>query len=76
MFRFRRKVYSDNNASTEVNKSVVRVINNVLKKHYGNLSSLYKIANKSTELLEKSRCIIADSINAKPEEIIFTGCAT
>lgn len=76
MFRFRKKVYLDNNATTEVDKDVVKIMNYVLKNHYGNPSSLYKISYSSTELLEKSREEIAKSINAKPEEIFFTGSAT
>jgi cysteine desulfurase len=76
MFRFRKKVYLDNNATTEIDKDVVKVMNSVLINNFGNPSSLYKLSYKSAEILEESREIIAKSINAKPEEIIFTGCAT
>lgn len=76
MFRLRKKVYLDNNATTEVDNDVVKIMNSVLKNNFGNPSSLYKLSYKSAEILDESRELIAKSINAKPEEIIFTGCAT
>ncbi len=76
MFGFRKKVYLDNNATTEVDIDVVRTMKSVLLKYYGNPSSLYKISYASAELLEKSREELARAINSKSEEIIFTGSAT
>ena len=76
MFRLRRRVYLDNNATTEVDEDVVRKMHSVLKHRYGNPSSLYKISYASAELLEHARTTIAASINALPEEVVFTGCAT
>ncbi|UCE04626.1 MAG: aminotransferase class V-fold PLP-dependent enzyme, partial [bacterium] len=66
----------DNNATTAVTKNVRKKINNVLKKCYGNPSSLYKIAIDAANELDESRRIIAKTINAEVDEIIFTGCAT
>ncbi len=76
MFRFQRKVYLDNNATTPVTKNVRKKVNQVLKKYYGNPSSLYKIAINSAIELEESRKTVAKSINAEVDEIIFTACAT
>lgn len=76
MLRLRREVYLDNNATTEVDRQVLRRMNYVLKHAYGNASSLYKIARNSAEILEESRIQVADAINADPYEIYFTGSAT
>ncbi len=76
MFRFRREVYLDNNATTKVSKHVRKKINYVLKYCYGNPSSLYKVARNSAEILEEARYQVAGAIHADFSEIYFTGCAT
>lgn len=76
LFRFKRHVYLDHNATTNVSKHVRRKINHVLKHCYGNPSSLYGIAGKATEIMEEARGHLADAIHAEPHEIYFTGCAT
>ncbi|MFZ1729743.1 MAG: aminotransferase class V-fold PLP-dependent enzyme [Bacteroidota bacterium] len=76
MFRLRRKVYLDNNATTAIAPAVVRKMHHVLKHQYGNPSSLYKISYASAELLATSRAEIAGKLHAQPEELFFTGCAT
>lgn len=76
MLRFRRNVYLDNNATTRPSKEVVRQVTRVLKSHYGNPSSLYRTARDSAAVLEEARKTLAETINAAPEEIIFTGCAS
>ncbi len=76
MFRFRREVYLDNNATTSVSKTARTIVNRVLKHCYGNPSSLYKIARNAAEILEDSRRQVAETINAGVHEIYFTGSAT
>jgi cysteine desulfurase len=73
---FLKDIYLDNNATTRVDQSVVRAMHRVLKKQYGNPSSLYKAAHSSKEVLEESRRTFAAAINAADEEIIFTGGAS
>jgi cysteine desulfurase len=73
---FSNEVYLDNNATTNVDKSVIRVMCRVLKKHFGNPSSLYKAAHFSKAVLEESRRTCAAAINASDEELIFTGSAS
>ena len=76
MLKFYQEVYLDNNATTEVSKNVRRKIDTVLKKHYGNPSSLYKKGRSAALILKESREIIAKTINAEPDEIFFTGSAS
>ncbi len=76
MFRYRRTIYLDNNATTEVSKKVVKKMHEVLKNNYANPSSLYKISHSAAILLDESREAVANVINARKEEITFTGSAT
>src|SRR5947207_764841 len=76
VFRFRRLVYLDHNATTNVSRHVRRKMNRVLKYHYGNPSSLYRIARRSAAILEQARQYVAGAVHADPHEIYFTGCAT
>ncbi len=74
--KIRRKVYLDNNATTSVLLSVARRMNHVLRKHYGNPSSLSHDAIKSSVIIDDSRAVIAETVNADRSEIFFTGSAS
>jgi cysteine desulfurase len=76
LLRLRKKVYLDNNATTQVSPNVARKMYRVLRNNYGNPSSLYTSAIQSQMIIDESRNLIAKTINAKPEEIIFTGSAS
>ncbi len=76
LLRFKRHVYLDHNATTNVSSHVRRKMNHILKNVYGNPSSLYGIGRKSAEIMEEARQDVADAIHADPHEIYFTGCAT
>ena len=76
IFRIRRQVYLDNNATTKVSKRVRKKVNYVLKHCFGNPSSLYKVARNSAAILQESRERVSESINAEPFEIFFTGSAS
>ena len=76
LFRFRRKVYLDNNATTMTAPDVCKVVEKTLRTCYGNPSSNYRDAHDAAALLDSSRKTVAGSIGALPEEIIFTGGAS
>jgi cysteine desulfurase len=76
VFRSKRQVYLDHNATTSVSRRVRHTVNRILKHHYGNPSSLYKIVRKSAGLIEQARHRVADAIHSDPLEICFTGSAT
>ncbi|GAA6113630.1 cysteine desulfurase family protein [Apilactobacillus apinorum] len=67
-----REVYLDNAATTPIDKNVLDDMYDKMQNVYGNASTLYGIGRKAHTVLEDSRDIIAKSINAKPDEIIFT----
>ena len=65
-------IYLDNAATTPMNKDVIDTMNKQMLDNYGNASSLHEVGRKAYAQLDKSRQIIADSIGAKENEIIFT----
>jgi cysteine desulfurase len=69
-------IYLDNAATTRTDPKVVKSMIPYFIKDYGNASSLHKLGINAKMALESARKTIAKSINAKPEEIIFTSGAT
>ena len=70
------KIYFDNAATTEMSDKVISVIMNTMKNNYGNPSSTHSFGRNSKSILELSRKFIAEKLNAKTSEIIFTSGGT
>lgn len=68
-----RKVYLDNAATTMVRKEVVDAMIPAFTTYYGNPSSLHEFAREAGALVDAARAKVANAINAKPDEIVFTG---
>ncbi|AEV95091.1 cysteine desulfurase family protein [Pediococcus claussenii] len=71
-----REVYLDNAATTPTDPSVVATISDQLTNNWGNASSLHGFGRKARAVLDESRQVIASSINADEDEIIFTSGGT
>jgi len=65
-------VYFDNAATTKLDEEVLQKMIPYLKENYGNASSIYKMGREAKKAVEKSREIIANILNCKPQEIYFT----
>jgi len=76
MFSLQRQVYLDNNATTPLSRSVQKSMQRVLKQIFGNPSSTYRMGRSAARLMQESRSIIADTIGANTEDLIFTSSAT
>ncbi len=71
-----KNIYLDNAATTLVDEQVLKKMLPYFSEKYGNSSSTHSLGEESKRALEESRRIIARSINAKTEEIIFTSGGT
>ena len=69
-------VYLDYQSSKPVDPIVIKVMHPYFHDKFGNPSSLHKIGDDATQVLEESRQTIANFINAEKDEIIFTSGAT
>lgn len=72
----KKVVYWDYQSAKPVDPRVVQGMLPFLTDRFGNPSSLHEIGDDATKTLEQSRDAIAKFINAKKDEIIFTGSAT
>ncbi|MBA4603469.1 cysteine desulfurase [Thermoactinomyces sp. AMNI-1] len=68
--------YLDNSATTETDPAVISVMADVMKKIYGNPSSLHGIGVKAERLMEQARKVVADALSCLPHEIVFTSGGT
>lgn len=68
-----RFIYLDNAATTRVKDGVYESMQPYFTEWYGNPSSIYRFAGESRKAIENARAVTADFLNAKPEEIYFTG---
>lgn len=55
-----------------MSKAAIDAMTAHMNETYGNPSSLYSLGQKSKDVLDEARQIVADVINAEPNEIIFT----
>lgn len=70
-------VFLDSAASSQTPKVVVEAMDDYYFKYRSNIHrGAYTIGEKATESYEGARVILAKFINAKPNEVIFTGGAT
>lgn len=66
-------VYLDNASTTQKPYSVINSISDFYSNYNSNIHrAVYQLAEEATELYEQSRKKIANFINVRPEEIIFT----
>lgn len=71
-----KKTYLDYAASTPVDGRVLEAMLPYFSGHFGNPSSIHMYGQAADYALEQAREVVAESLNSKPSEIIFTGCGT
>lgn len=71
-----KRIYLDNAATTPVASEVIEVMLPCFDETYGNATSLHSYGLQAKDIVEASRKKIADFINARPDEIVFTGSGT
>ena len=70
------KYYLDNAATTKPYLEAVEAAMPYLTSSWGNASASYSFGQEARAAIERSREIIADTLGAEPEQIIFTSGAT
>lgn len=70
------KKYLDNSATTPVDKRVWKVMKKYFSESFGNPSSIHSLGVEAKKVVEEARKIIADFLNARSKEIIFTSGGT
>lgn len=71
-----RRIYLDYAATTPVRQEVIDVMLPIFENEYGNPSSIYRSGREAKKIIEESRSMIAQSINADSKEIYFTSCGS
>jgi cysteine desulfurase / selenocysteine lyase len=70
-------IYVDNAATSQKPKQVLESINKFYENHNANVNrGIYQLSENATQLYEEARKKVANLINSKPQEIIFTSNTT
>ena len=70
------KIYLDYNATTPIDKEVAQAMQPYLADYFGNPSSSHSFGIETKKAVENARKQVANLINCKPHEIIFTSGGT
>jgi len=72
-----KPIYLDNQATTPLDPAVLEAMLPYLKNKFGNAASVHHLyGREGKEAVENSRKLLAESINGRPRDIIFTSGAT
>lgn len=71
-----RNIYLDNAATTPMYPQVIETLVKASTEFFGNASSTYTLGRMAKKQMEDARKVIANSIHAHPNEIIFTSGGT
>ncbi len=71
-----RRIYLDNSATTPIDREVLDAMLPYLTEIYGNASSIHFFGQQARAAVDKSRHQVAEILNARPNEIIFTSGGT
>lgn len=69
-------IYADNAATTQLDPQAFEAMIPWLRDEYGNASQPYSFSRKPKKAIAEARAVIAECINADPEEIYFTSGGT
>ncbi|RME86411.1 MAG: cysteine desulfurase [Caldilineae bacterium] len=67
-----RTVYLDHSATTPLSSEALEAMLPYFSERYGNASAIYRLGREAKQGLEDARRRVAEVLNAKPSEIVFT----
>ncbi|MDE3839720.1 cysteine desulfurase NifS [Bacillus methanolicus] len=70
------RIYLDHAATSPMHPKVIEAVVNVMNSNFGNPSSIHSFGREARLLVDEARDVLAKSIGAKPNEIIFTSGGT
>ncbi len=71
-----KRYYLDNCATTELAPEVAAAMTDAMGRSFGNPSSIHHEGRQAARLLAEARLTFAESIGARPAEVVFTGSGT
>lgn len=71
-----RRVYLDNSATTPIDREVIAAMLPFLTEKFGNASSIHFFGQEARAAVDRARSQVAEIINARPSEIVFTSGGT
>ena len=72
----KKGIYLDYSATTPVDRAVLREMVPFFGQNYGNASSIHKPGQEALFAIDNAREAVADFLECRREEVIFTGSAT
>ena len=69
-------IYLDHAATSPMNDKVIEAMTFAMREVYGNASSVHRAGREARKYIDDARDVLAQSIGAKPGEIIFTSGGT
>jgi cysteine desulfurase len=69
-------IYLDHAATTPVDPRVLEAMLPYFTREFGNPSSVHRWGQNAERALERARATIAEVLNCRPDELIFTGCGS
>jgi hypothetical protein len=71
-----RRIYLDHSATTPIDREILDAMIPYLTEKFGNASSIHFFGQEARAAVDKARHQVAEIINARPNEIVFTSGGT